>query len=363
MTKFNLKRALKLVAGSLVIALVVSILPGSFLVNAAEVVNTEERAEVLAIEKIEEQIDDETVIVTVDEDIKLMDEDEDKPYYLVMVETDEDEKFEVKVFVNTGRVRVKAVEVVVEEEVEEEATEKNVSVFEDFAQFEAFVAEDFIAEKEYTEFNIEKPTVQAGLNELLRNAKLIAIAEFKENEDKEEAKANFESAKELIKVTKSKAKEAIKVENKLATTVKDVKEVKDVKDDNRIVESVKLTEAKVILIALNKVGVNIEDAQLKQLDTSDEYEDIFDDVDNIEINLINDKNPAVYIVEFEYDEFEYKIKVQSTTGKILDYEKEALEVEKEKKDKEVKEVKEVKELKEVKEVKEDKENNSKKIVK
>lgn len=352
MTKFNFKRSLKLVAGFLVIALVVSILPGSFLVNAAEVVDTEERAEVLAIEKIEEQIDDESVIVTVEEDIKLMDEDEDKPYYLIMVEADEDE-YEVKVFAETGRIRVKAVEVIVEEDVEEEATDKNVSVFENFAEFEAFVGqENFVAEKEYIEFNIEKPTVQAGLNELLRNAKLVAIAEFKENEDKELAKENFKDAKELIKDTKKDAKEAMKLENELAATVEDDNE------DKEIVETVKLSEAKALLIALTKVGVNIENEQLTQLDTSDEYEDIFGDVDNIEINLDNDKNPAVYIIEFEYDEFEYKIKVQSTTGKILDYGKEALEVEEE--DKEDKEVKEVKENNGKNE---DHSNNGKKVTK
>ena len=78
----NLKKVVSLVAGSLVIALVVSILPGGFLASAAEVSRRE--AKNVAIDYIN---DDSAEIVEIDDDGL----DEDKPHYKVKIKTDKSE--------------------------------------------------------------------------------------------------------------------------------------------------------------------------------------------------------------------------------------------------------------------------------
>src|SRR5690606_22449495 len=114
--------------------------------------------------------------------------------------------------------------------------------------------------------------VQANLNELLRDGKKAAIAEFKESKDKDA----FKDAKDLIKETRFAVKEVIIGEKK---DTSEMDEERD-KDDNRLVKRVKISEQEALTYAFKKFDITTK-TQL-------------DDLKNLEIKLEAEKNPAVY---------------------------------------------------------------------
>ena len=96
MKKQNWKKVISLIAGSLVIALVVSILPGGFLVNAAEV--SERQAKKIALEELKLDRDDVEEFI-----VEKITPADDVPYYKVTVKTN-DGDYKVKVLAETQEV-------------------------------------------------------------------------------------------------------------------------------------------------------------------------------------------------------------------------------------------------------------------
>jgi len=312
MSKQNLKKVVSLVAGSLVIALVVSILPGGFLASAAKV--TEREAKKAALEYINNESA---------EIIELDDEDLDKelPVYKIKVKTDKGE-YVVEVDANTAEVKLNS---------RKRLDDNTVVVVKDFDDFEKF--KEFIEDDGYEDYGIDKPTAQAELNQVIKEGKKIAIADYKEAKDelekddedykelKKEAQEEFKAAKDDLKSIKKDAQVEIK-ENKNKAEDDD----EDEDDDDKLVKNVKINEKQALVLALNKIGVTMDSDDLKDLDNADkvsEYKDIFE-LKSLSIE-IDDENPPAYEIEIETKEYKYEILIHATSGKVLAYEREALE--------------------------------------
>lgn len=322
----NLKKVVSLVAGSLVIALVVSILPGGFFASAAEVSRRE--AKNVAIDYIN---DDSAEIVEIDDDGL----DEDKPHYKVKIKTDKSE-YTLVVDAETAEIKLDS---------RKRLDTDEVVTAEDFDNFDDYV--DFIKEDDFDDYGIDKPTAEAELNEVVRDAKKVAIAEFKEAKevDKTSAKEEFKAAKDDLKAEKKEAQIVIKSE-KIDNDDDDDNEEDD-KDEDRdnkdIVGKAKIDEKQALVIALKKIGITVtnEDiTKLAKLDSENAYEDLFKLTDlKIEID---DDNPPAYELEIEYNDNKYEITIHAISGAILDYEREDISTDSNKKQEKVKEEKEIK---------------------
>lgn len=345
------KKILALVAGSLVIALVLSILPGGFLASAAELSKREARN--IAMEEL-----DHNGLINADdiEDIEAK-LDRDGKYYTVYVKGSEI-GYELKIDANNGEVQDELTKVSREGKTElslakvakESKEEKEVKeqVFEDFEDFlgeaelgkakdlmdkeaiiEAVKDSDYLKDDEYTE-DYDKNTKEAALNQLLKDGKKAAISDFKAAKDAndEDAKEEFKAAKDILKEVKKEEKTSIKEEKQ---TSKNDDDDDDDDDDKNLIEKAKITKEEALTIALKKVGLDTNSKGLD--DKSVEFDD---------------DNPPVYEVKFTYTidkvETEYEIRVHAISGTVLDVEKE---------------VEEVKRVKEVKEVKENNNNSNK----
>ncbi|TJX15383.1 hypothetical protein E9840_03020 [Tissierella creatinini] len=326
MKKFDLKKIFTMVAGALIIALVVSIVPGGFLASAAEISKEDAEQFALDVLKDEDLIEDDDEVT-----IKRTTFNRGENIYTIIMRTD-DFNYELVVDANDENGNVLKIlqidrddntETIIrdlekEEEVKEAA--KKEPVFEEFNDFENMLDEKkvinknneeaevkYLAEDEYLDHGEDKPTPQAELNEVLRDAKKAAINEFKEAEDKVEAKEDFKEAKDLIKEVKKATKDDIKV-NKNASEDED-----DEDEDTVLIQKVKLTEDQALSIALKSVGLETDSKGL----------------DNESVEL-DDDNPPVYEVKFTYTkddvETKYEFRIHAQSGKILDVEKEVKEV-------------------------------------
>lgn len=336
MKKFDLKKIFTMLAGALIIALVVSIIPGGFLVSAAEI--SKEDAEGFALDalKDEELIEDDEEVT-----IRRTNFNRGENIYTIIIRTD-DFNYELIVDANDEDGNVLKIlqidrdndkETVIrdlEKEEESEEAAKKELVFEEFNDFEAMLDEKevinknneavevkYLEEDEYLEHGEDKATSQAELNEVLRDAKKTAINEFKQAEDKVEAKEGFKEAKDLIKEVKKATKDDIKAN-------KNVSEDEDDEDEDTVlIPKVKLTEDQAKVVALKSKGLES------------------DDVSGLTAKLIDD-NPTAYEVKFKYEDNEYKFLIHAQSGKILEVEIEGLDsnLNKGQENKEVKEVKE-----------------------
>lgn len=328
----NLKKVVSLVAGSLVIALVVSILPGGFLASAAEVSIRE--AKNVAIDYIN---DESAEIVEIDDDGL----DEDKPHYKVKIKTDKSE-YTLVVDAETAEIKLDSRKRLDTAEV------VTVKDFDDFEEFKKFIRDD-----DFDDYGIDKPTAEAELNQVIKEGKKVAIADYKEakedldkddddyKENKTLAKVEFKDAKNDLKEIKKDAKEVIKTEKIDDNDNDDDNEDDDKDQEKDIVGKAKIDEKQALIIALKKIGVPVTDAKvsdLAKLNSEDAYEDLFK-LTNLDIE-IDDDNPPAYELEFEYDGNKYEITIHAISGAILDYERESLDKEKVIKEEKVKEEKE-----------------------
>ncbi|WFA08163.1 PepSY domain-containing protein [Tissierella sp. Yu-01] len=325
----NLKRVVSLVAGSLVVALVVSIMPGSYLVNAEEVSKRE--AKKIALTELGElkYIDDDTKVSVVIDESNL---DKEEPYYILYIRTDE---FEYKMKLDAKDLKGNVLEiiekdletdkeVIVKDEKEEDKDDKKDDTntkdhafyeFKDDIDYDHDDKDEFELDKDLYEG--KKPTDEASLNQLIKEGKKAAIADFKETKDKEE----FKEAKEILKEIKKAEKAKIKEDTN--------DDADDKEEDKDIVDKELKTEKQVLLIALNKIGVKVTSDQVKELNDLNrekEYEDLFK-LDDLEIELDDDDNPSSYEIEFRYGNYEYEIKINAVTGAILDYERNRIDAE------------------------------------
>lgn len=321
----NLKKVVSLVAGSLVVALVVSIMPGSYLVNAEEVSKREARK--IALEELEEleYIDDDTKVSVVIDESYL---GKEEPYYILYIRTD-DFEYEMKLDAKDSKGNVIEIiekdletdkEVVIRDkkdnEDDEEKENKNLA-FKEFMDEIDYDHDDNIDEFELDKdlYEGKKPTDEASLNQLIKEGKKAAIADFKETKDKEE----FKEAKEILKEIKKAEKAKIK-ENKND-------DADDKEEDKDIIDRELKTEKQVLIIALDKVGVTVTRDQVKELNNlkrEREYEDLFG-IDDLEIELDDDYNPSTYEIEFKYGDYEYEIKINAVSGAILEYERDRVD--------------------------------------
>jgi len=334
----NLKKVVSLVAGSLVIALVVSILPGGFFASAAEVSRRE--AKNIAIDYVN---DESAEIVEIDDDGL----DEDKPHYMVKIKTDKSE-YTLIVDAETADIKLDSRKRLDTAEV---VTSKD---FDDFSDFEKFIEKD-----DLDDYGIDKPTAEAELNEVIRDGKKVAIADYKVakedldkddedyKEDKTTAKEEFKEAKDTLKEVKKEAKLEIKSEknDKIAQNHDDDND--DDKDDDKdkkvLVGKAKIDEKQALIIALKKIGVTVDNddvTKLAKLDSESKYADLFG-LKDLEIE-IDDDNPPSYELKIEYEDTKYEITIHAISGAILDYERESFSKEKNPKEDKVKEEKEEK---------------------
>lgn len=319
------KKALVIVAASLVIALVISIMPGGFLVSAAELSRAEARE--IALEELKKEniiVDDEEVRVgrpTLDENdefytvtIKTKDND----YILKINATNKDgEVLEVvEKSVKTGK-EVVLKDVDKDDKKDDEKEVAKEPGFDSFNEFENLVEDRTpnrvidIDDEDYIEHGEDKPTPEAELNEVLRDAKKAAITEFKDAENKVEAKEAFKDAKDVIKEVKKNTQELMK-DNK--------KPVEDDDDDDKdedipLIKNARISEKEALAIALKSKNLNVENIIEKTL--------------TIELD---DDNPPAYKINFEYkngnDIEEYEFVIHAQNGKILEFEMEVIETKK-----------------------------------
>ncbi len=303
MKNFDMKKIFTMVAGALIIALVFTIIPGGFFASAAEV--SPEKAEVFAIDalKVENKIEEDKDGMIIKTELNRR-----ESFYTVTIRTD-DYDYELIVDANdtAGKV-VKIVEISVdneteriirdlEEEEEELAKVKEVKepIFEEFDEFKEIADKkdgvNYLDEDDYLDHGEEKPTAQAEVNEVLRDAKKAAINEFKEAENKVEAKEEFKEAKALIKEVKKNTQDDIK-ENKNASEEDD--------DKKPLVQKNFITEDKALSIALKSLKIDTDN-----------------DIKNISVTL-EDDNPPAYEVKFEYEGMKYEFLIHAQTGDILD---------------------------------------------
>lgn len=329
MIKLNLKKTLALVAGSLVIALVVSILPGGFLVNAERV--SARKAKEVALDYIN---DDSAEIIELDREGL----DNELPIYRVKVKTDTSE-YIVEIDANTADIKLNS---------RKKLVDNTVVAVEDFGDFEEF--KKHIVKDGYDDFGIDKPTAEAELNQVIKEGKKLAISDYKEAKDdldkededykevKTEAKEEFKDAKNALKEIKKDAQVEIK-EDKKQNNGNKVKDDDDDDDDDeddkdeKLVKNVKITEKQALLIALDKIGITVDSDDLEDLEDANkvsEYGKIFE-LKALEIE-IDDDNPPAYEIEIKTKDYKYEIIIHATSGKVLDYEREAIEEVNDKKD-------------------------------
>lgn len=345
MNKQSIKKVLALVAGSLVIALVVSILPGGFLVNAERV--SARAAKRAALEYIN---DDSAKVIELD-DKGLND---GLPIYKVKVKTDKSE-YIVEVDANTAETKLNS---------RKRLDTNTVIAIDDFDDFDDFI--EHIEDEGYDDLDIDKPTAEAELNQVIKEGKKLAIADYKEAKDeldkddedykelRKEAQQEFKDAKDTLKEIKKESQEEIKEEKKQnnSNQVKDDKDDKD-GDNDELVKNIKISEKQGLLIALERIGITVDNQDLKDLDAANsarKYREIFG-LKDLEIEM-DDDNPPAYEMTIETDDYKYEITIHATSGKILDYEREALN-KTENIDKKIKEEKDV-------DGKENKDNNGNK---
>lgn len=325
------KKALVIVAASLVIALVISIIPGGFLVSAAELSRAEARE--IALEELKK----ENIIVD-DEEVRVGRPtlDENDEFYTVTIKTkDNDYILKINATNKDGEVlevvekSVKTGKEVVLKDVDKDDKkddEKEVAKEPGFDSFNEFynkknpttssdmvsLDEDdndnkYLDEDDYTSHGEVKPTPEAELNEVLRDAKKAAITEFKDVENKVEAKEAFKDAKDVIKEVKKNTQEDIKEDKK--------------SNEKPLVNNDKISEDEAMAIALKSIKVNINNKN--QLEK----------VTNQEIDF-DDDNPPAYEIKFEYEGKKYEFLIHAQTGKILDFVEEPLQIRENNKEKE-----------------------------
>lgn len=314
----SFKKTLFLVAGSLIIALVISILPGGFLVNAENL--TRKEAKKVALEYVE---DTSAKIIEID-DSKL---DEDQPYYLIKIKTDKSE-YVLKVDTKTATIKPES----------KKSLETNIFFtagdFDNFDDFEKFIKDDdFIGQKEYTNYGTAKPTAEADLNEVLRDAKKVAIADYKtakDNLDKEDdnykenkatAQETFKEAKNILTDVKKEVKQEVKTEK-----VEDKNNKIDKDDNDELVQKTKISEKQALIIALKKIGLTIDTADVVKLDNLTKVNDyrLLFSLENLRIEA-DDDNPPAYELLIEVNNYKYEVTIHAISGSVLDYEREYLD--------------------------------------
>lgn len=327
MKKQSIKKVFALVTGSLLIALVVSILPGGFLVNA-------ERVSARAAKKaVLEYINDDSAKIVELDDKGL---DDEVPIYKIKVKTDTSE-YVVEVDAKTAETKLNS---------RKRLDDNTVVALEDFEDFDEF--KEFLEDDDYDDFGIDKPTAQAELNQVIQEGKKLAIADYKEAKDnldkkdedykelKTEAKEEFKASKDSLKEIKKDAQAEIK-ETKKQDNNSNIEDDED--DDKKLVNTVKIDEKQALLIALDKIGITIDNEAVKDLEATNsikKYRDIFD-LEKLEIEM-DDDNPPAYEIEVETIDYKYEIIIHATSGKVLDYEREAF-IQDKNNDKKVKEEK------------------------
>lgn len=321
MKSLNLKRALVLVSGLLVIALVVSVLPGGFLVNAENLTRGE--AKKVALEYIE---DESAKIIEID-DSNL---DEEQPYYVIKIKTDKNE-YVVQVDAKTAAIKPESIKSL---ETDNIVTADDFDNFKDFERF--FNDDDFIEDKEYENYGIDKPTAEADLNEVIRDARKAAITDYKtakDNLDKEDddykqekaiAQEEFKEAKNILMDVKKEVKEEIKsqkVEDKNNVKPNEKKDKID-KDEDELVQESKINEKQALIIALKKIGLTINNADVDKLSSTNDYKSLFG-LQELEIKT-DDDNPPSYELLIEVNNYKYEVTIHAISGSVLDYEREYL---------------------------------------
>ena len=280
-----LKKSLPILAGSLIIALVVSILPSGYFAEASKNTNTNlveqkyitlEEAEQIALKKVNDKSAE-----IIDFEVELTRKEQKYDFEIIT----SDKKYEIEINAVTGDIIEYQVKSLDKEKVKEYKEKKNIY-------------------KEYKK-KLENGTIISKYD-----AKMIALKQVNTKSShvtRLEIVLETKTPHYLIVVRDKAHKYTMKVEAETGK-VYDLVKVAKVSDewdnsekDKPVVELKYITKDKAIEIALAKIGSKA---------TLDEIE--FD----------KDDNPPKYEIEMYDDKYEYEIEIHAITGAILEFEKE-----------------------------------------
>jgi hypothetical protein len=368
MEKHNLKRSLTLVAGSLVVALAVSILPGSFFVSAEEVSKTE--AEKIALEKLMEfeGVKEDTLVNIITSKINPKNAE---PYYSIIIKT-EDGEYDLTVYSNDGKVQFE--NKLTEEEAENLALRKVLREYDDLDEDDLEIidvdneqAKDYrrpyyivtIKDTEENEYEVKvyihgeravivddkdknleeisttenfeefKNQIGAGKIEDVEDAKEFDLdnEEYINYDEKQTTEASLnmllnDGKKAAISDFKETGnKEEFKTSKEILQVIKknekaEIKEDKKDKDyeDDSLIKNAKLREEDAKAIALDYAAKDLDFKDAISLLKERKLTDF--DIDK------DDDNPPAYEISFCIDDKDYEFVIHAITGRILDLETE-----------------------------------------
>lgn len=275
MTKSMIKRAIPMTIGALIVALVISIIPTSFLVQAdkmdIESLLTLEEVEKVALKKIGYS----TARIT---DYELLLDKDDYPYYLMEIITKQSKTikiFSIKIHAINGDVK----------DLDVETIENGKIIIKDGKYYysEEYYNDDFITRYEAKKIALKRV-----------DDKTAYITDFKL-----ELEGNIPYYS--VKVETATHIRTIKINAETGKIIAVVTEVKDKDEELDDIDEDIMTKNEAIKVALKEIGKSA-----------------FLD----EINLDRDDNVLKYEIDMHDDEYEYEIKIDAITGRVLKYEKE-----------------------------------------
>lgn len=273
MTKSIMRKAIPMTIGVLIIALVISIIPTGFLAEADRI----DIEDILTLEEVEKlvlkKIGDTTAEIT---DYELLLDKNDNPYYVVEVITKQTNTIKIiSIKINAISGYIKDIDV--------DTVENGKIIIKDGKYYysDQYYNKDFITRYEAKKIALKRV-----------DDKTAYITDF-------DLELDRNTPYYSVKVETTSYRRTIKINAKTGKIISVKVEVKDKDVDNTDKDI--MSKNKALGLALKEIG---KSASL------------------YEIELNDDDNILKYEIEMYDDEYEYEIKLDAVTGKILKYEKE-----------------------------------------